>query len=55
MACHNSIRSNHTLSVYEMREMLKALDGVDYAVCAHGRPVIVRLDQHELERRFHRA
>ena len=55
MACHNSIRANHTLSLYEMKEMLKALDGVDYAVCAHGRPVIVRLDQHELERRFHRA
>ena len=55
MACHNSIRANHTLSVYEMRELLKALDAVDYAVCAHGRPVIVRMDQHELERRFHRA
>lgn len=55
MACHNSIRANHTLSVYEMRELLKALDAVDYAVCAHGRPVIVRMDQRELERRFHRA
>ncbi|MBK9648521.1 MAG: DNA mismatch repair endonuclease MutL [Deltaproteobacteria bacterium] len=55
MACHNSIRAHHTLSPYEMRELLKALDGVDFSVCAHGRPVAIRVDQRELERRFHRA
>jgi DNA mismatch repair protein MutL len=55
MACHNSIRAHHSLSPYEMRELLKALDGVDFSVCAHGRPVAIRVDQRELERRFHRA
>ena len=55
MACHNSIRAHQTLSPYEMRELLKALDGVDFSVCAHGRPVAIRVDQRELERRFHRA
>ena len=55
MACHNSIRANQVLSHYEMREMLKALDGVDFSVCAHGRPVAIRVDQRELERRFHRS
>ncbi|HJN75384.1 MAG TPA: DNA mismatch repair endonuclease MutL [Myxococcota bacterium] len=55
MACHNSIRANRRLSLYEMRELLKALDGVDFSVCAHGRPVVIRLDQSELELRFHRA
>ena len=55
MACHNSIRAAQTLSPYEMRELLKALDGVDFSVCAHGRPVAIRVDQVELERRFHRS
>lgn len=55
MACHNSIRAHQTLSAYEMRELLRALDSVDFSVCAHGRPVAIRVDQRELERRFHRA
>jgi DNA mismatch repair protein MutL len=55
MACHNSIRANHSLSLYEMRELLKALDGVDFSVCAHGRPVVIRVSPQELELRFHRA
>ena len=55
MACHNSIRANHRLSLYEMRELLKALDAVDFSVCAHGRPVVIRLGHSELELRFHRA
>ncbi len=55
MACHNSIRANHSLSLYEMRELLKALDAVDFSVCAHGRPVVIRVSPQELELRFHRA
>ncbi|MCB9759315.1 MAG: DNA mismatch repair endonuclease MutL [Alphaproteobacteria bacterium] len=55
MACHNSIRAHQALSPYEMRELLKALDAVDFEVCAHGRPVAIRVDQAELERRFHRS
>jgi len=55
MACHSSIRANRRMSLYEMRELLKALDGVDFSVCAHGRPVIIRVGHSELELRFHRA
>ncbi len=55
MACHNSIRAAQRLSPYEMRELLVALDSVDFSVCAHGRPVAIRVDQGELERRFHRS
>ena len=43
------------LSPYEMRELLRALDEVDFSVCAHGRPVVIRVSSAELERRFHRA
>lgn len=55
MACHNSIRAGRTLSIYEMRQLLSALDQVDFSVCAHGRPVSIRVTPAELERRFHRA
>ena len=55
MACHNSIRAGQRLTTYEMREMLSALDQVDFSVCAHGRPVSIRVTPAELERRFHRS
>lgn len=55
MACHTSIRAGQALSPYEMRELLRSLDHVDFSVCAHGRPVCIRVSPHELERRFHRA
>lgn len=55
MACHTSVRAGQVLSPYEMRELLRALDLVDFSVCAHGRPVSIRVSAAELERRFHRA
>ena len=55
MACHTSVRAGQVLSPYEMRELLRALDEVDFSVCAHGRPVCIRVSPSELERRFHRA
>jgi DNA mismatch repair protein MutL len=55
MACHTSVRAGQVLSTYEMRELLVALDAVDFSVCAHGRPVLLRINAAELERRFHRT
>jgi DNA mismatch repair protein MutL len=55
MACHASVRAHQVLNEYEMRQLLLALDGVDFGVCAHGRPVAIRLSEHELEHRFHRS
>jgi len=55
MACHTSVRAGQVLSPYEMRELLRSLDQVDFSVCAHGRPVCIRVSPAELERRFHRA
>jgi len=55
MACHNSVRAHQKLSDYEMRKLLEALDEVDFSVCAHGRPVAIRISEAELERRFHRS
>jgi DNA mismatch repair protein MutL len=55
MACHSAIRAGQTLSTYEMRALLTATDRVDFSVCAHGRPVSIRISASELERRFHRT
>lgn len=55
MACHTSIRAGQTLDSSEMHHMLVQLDAVDFSVCAHGRPVAIRIAPGELERRFHRA
>ncbi|MFZ5480312.1 MAG: DNA mismatch repair endonuclease MutL [Myxococcota bacterium] len=54
-ACHTSVRAGQTLSEHEMRALLGALDEVDFSVCAHGRPVAIRVGTGELERRFHRS
>jgi len=55
MACHNSIRAHQDLTPFLMRQLLQELDQVDFEVCAHGRPVAIRVSEAELERRFHRA
>ena len=55
LACHTSVRAGQSLSLRDMEELLKALDEVDFSVCAHGRPVAIRVSPGELERRFHRA
>jgi DNA mismatch repair protein MutL len=54
-ACHNSIRAGDRLSQFRMNELLEELDGVDFGVCAHGRPVAIRIENRELEKRFHRS
>lgn len=55
MACHTSVRAGQRLDHGEMVALLRALDEVDFSVCAHGRPVAIRIGAGELERRFHRA
>ena len=55
LACHTSVRANEALDERSMRGLVEQLDVVDHAVCAHGRPVVIRLDVAELERRFHRT
>ncbi len=55
MACHGSVRAGQELTHGEMHDLLVQLDAVDFEVCAHGRPVAVRVGRGELERRFHRA
>lgn len=55
LACHTAVRANQTLDHREMTAILHDLDEVDHAVCAHGRPVAVRISVAELAHRFHRT
>jgi DNA mismatch repair protein MutL len=56
MACHGSVRAGRVLSETEVKALLAAMDGVDFATnCPHGRPVMVRMTRAELEARFGRA
>ena len=54
-ACHGSIRAGRIMSKFEMLELLEELDAVDFGVCAHGRPVAIRITPAELEKQFHRT
>jgi DNA mismatch repair protein MutL len=55
MACHAVVRAGDVLGEAQARALLDAMDGVDLrGHCPHGRPVVLRLPQGELERRFGR-
>jgi DNA mismatch repair protein MutL len=54
-ACHGSIRGGQALSVAEMRELLRLMRVHRLSfTCPHGRPTIIRLARHDLDRRFGR-
>ncbi|MDY0004646.1 MAG: hypothetical protein RBU30_25345, partial [Polyangia bacterium] len=55
MACHSSVRAGQWLGDAEVAALLAALDETERSGhCPHGRPVVVRLDEAELRRRFGR-
>ncbi|WP_255168905.1 DNA mismatch repair endonuclease MutL [Natrononativus amylolyticus] len=55
LACHPSITGNTSLTEGSVVDLLAALDGCEnpYA-CPHGRPVIVAIDDAEIDERFER-
>ena len=56
IACHSVIRANRKLEMHEMRALLEALDGIDFATqCPHGRPVLVEWSREHLDRLFKRV
>lgn len=55
MACHSSIRFNRTLSLDEMKEVVKQLYKCQNPYhCPHGRPTFIILDEKELTKEFFR-
>ena len=56
LACHGSIRAGRRLDQAEMSALLRAVEAEPRAAtCPHGRPTVVRLSRHDLERMFGRA
>lgn len=54
-ACHTSIRAGQQLSLAEMRELVAQLERTEQPrACGHGRPTMLYMSQHDLERQFSR-
>jgi DNA mismatch repair protein MutL len=55
LSCRAAIKVNHSLTPEEQRALLKDLIGTDNPYrCPHGRPIVLRLGQDEMERRLGR-
>lgn len=55
LACHGSIRAGQQLSNEEMRELIKQLEQTKQPrACPHGRPTMMHLSSHQLEKEFGR-
>ena len=56
MACKAAIKANHALTTDEIRGLLASLASLkNSATCPHGRPIVIRIKAHELEKRFKRC
>ena len=54
-ACHAAVKANDRLTQEKMLYILDQLRRTEYStVCPHGRPVILRLTRHEIEKSFER-
>ncbi|MDQ4076814.1 MAG: hypothetical protein M3220_11295, partial [Chloroflexota bacterium] len=54
-ACRGAVKAGDTLTLDEMRDLMRQLEETDLSrTCAHGRPTVVRLSQAQLEREFGR-
>jgi len=55
LACHSAVRAGQQLSQEEMRELLKQLEQTKQPrACPHGRPTMIHLSSHQLEKEFGR-
>jgi DNA mismatch repair protein MutL len=56
LACHSAVRVGQSLSPEQIRALLVAMDGIDFAAnCPHGRPAYISLPRGDLERLFKRT
>ena len=55
IACHSAVRAGMVLSQQEMEQLVRQLESCQTPhTCPHGRPTIVHLSSHHLEREFGR-
>lgn len=56
LACHGAIRAGQQLNDEEMRELIKQLEQTrEPRTCPHGRPIMIHITSHQLEREFGRT
>jgi DNA mismatch repair protein MutL len=56
LACHGSVKAGDTLTIEEMRELIRQIEQADQPMtCPHGRPTMVHLSSRQLEKQFGRA
>jgi DNA mismatch repair protein MutL len=56
LACHSAIKAGESLSHEEMREMIRQLEETRKPrTCPHGRPTMIHISSHQLEREFGRT
>lgn len=54
MACKKAIKAGDVLSQQEVNTLLALIAGEEIPTCPHGRPIIVPITKHDLERKFKR-
>lgn len=55
LVCHSAVRAGQTLSVEEMRDLIRQLEGTTMPrTCPHGRPTMIHLSAEQLAREFGR-
>jgi DNA mismatch repair protein MutL len=56
MSCHGTIRAGQQLNKEEMHELIKQLEQTKQPrACPHGRPTMIHLSSHQLEKEFGRT
>lgn len=55
MACHGAVRAHHPLQQSQILALLQQMDAAEYPyTCPHGRPTLIKLSEHDLEKTFGR-
>jgi DNA mismatch repair protein MutL len=56
VACHSAVKAGQSLTADEMRELIKQLEQTKQPrTCPHGRPTMIHLSSHQLEKEFGRT
>jgi DNA mismatch repair protein MutL len=55
VACHSAVKAGQSLTAEEMRQLIKQLEQTNQPrTCPHGRPTMIHLSSHQLEKEFGR-
>jgi DNA mismatch repair protein MutL len=56
MACHSAVRFGQSLSLDEMRELVRQMEQAELPhACPHGRTTMIHISKKQLEREFGRT